>query len=414
MRAVTALLVTVVSTVANAGDWPQILGPDRNGIAKDEKLADAWPAGGPKAVWEKPVGDGFSGAAVVGDRLIVFHRPGDDEVIECLNAKTGKRIWSQSFSSAYEPSYTNDRGPRAVPLVHDGRVYLYGARGGLHCVNLSDGKPIWSRNTYEDYSSKRPSRGEPPEGYFGFGSTPIVEGNLLVLNVGGHSKEAGIVAFDRKSGKTVWKATDEKATYSSPVAATIGGQRHLIFVTRLSTVSVDPKNGRTLFRFPFGRLGPAATGANPVVIGDQVFVTGSYNFGAVLARVGRSGSKEIWSSDDVLSSQYTTSILHDGALYGVHGRQDAAAAALRCIDPETRRVHWEKRGFGYATMILADEKLLIMKTDGTLVLAEPTTKAFKELDSAPLFTDTCRALPALADGLLYVRDTKTLKCFDLR
>jgi outer membrane protein assembly factor BamB len=401
---------------ASAGDWPQILGPARNGIAQKESIADSWPSGGPKFVWEKEVGQGFAGVSVANGIAVVFHRIGDEETAEGLDAKTGKRRWSTAFPTEYVPSYNPDAGPRAAPVIHDGLVYLYGARGGLSCVQLADGKKVWQRDMYADFSSKRPSRGEPAEGYFGFASSPIVEGDALLLNVGGSSKNAGIVAFDRKTGKTLWTATDERASYSSPVAATIGGQRHVVFATRLKVVSVDPANGRVLFEFPFGELGPSATGASPVILDNSIFITGSYRFGAVLARAGRSGAIEVWRSDEILSSQYTTSIAFEKMLFGVHGRQDAAAAELRCVNPLTRQVAWKKSGFGYATMILADDKLLIMKTDGELVLAAADMKQYRELSRANLFDGrvTTRALPSLSNGLFYVRDGKTLKCFDLR
>lgn len=399
-----------------AGDWPQILGPTRNGIAQKESIADSWPTSGPKPVWDKEVGEGFAGVSVSKGIAVVYHRIGDEETAEGLDAKTGKKLWSFASPTKYQASYNPDAGPRAAPVIHEGHVYLYGARGNLSCVQLAAGKEVWQRDTYADFSSKKSSRGEPPEGYFGFASSPIVEGDKLLLNVGGSGKQAGIVAFDRKTGKTLWTTTDERASYSSPVAATIGGQRHIVFATRLKVVSVDPANGRVLFEFPFGKLGPAATGANPLVLGNSIFITGSYRFGAVLARAGRSGSVEVWSSDDILSSQYTTSIAYDKTLFGVHGRQDAAAAELRCINPMTRQIIWKESGFGYATMILADNKLLIMKTDGELVLAAADTQKYRELARANLFDGraTTRALPTLSNGLFYVRDGKTLKCFDLK
>lgn len=397
-----------------ASDWPQILGPNRNGIAgPDERIADAWKTA-PQTVWSHDVGDGFSGVAVAKGIAVVFHRLRDLEVAEGLDAKTGKPIWRAEFPTDFVPSFTADRGPRAVPLIHNDHVYLFGAKAALHCVSLKDGKKIWSRDTYTDYSSKRPSRGEPPEGYFGFGSTPIVEGDKLLANIGGYKKDAGIVAFDLNTGKTVWKSTDEKASYSSPVAATIGGRRHVVFATRLKVLSVDPKDGRVLFEFPFGRLGPTVTGACPLVLDDHVFITASYNFGAKLAKIGATGSVEIWESDEVLSSQYTTSIVHEGSLIGVHGRQDQGLAELRCIDPKTKRIHWKEPSFGYATMIKVDGKLVILKTDGTLVLAKASKKSFSEISSHQVLTSTARALPALSNGLLYVRGTKTVKCLDIR
>jgi outer membrane protein assembly factor BamB len=415
MRFVVVLsLFFLAAQGVTAGDWPQILGPNRIGIAApDEKIADTWTVA-PKTVWSQDVGDGFSGVAVSKGIAIVFHRLRDDEVVQAVDAKTGKQIWEAKFATEFVPSYTKDRGPRAVPLIHAGHVYLYGARGGLYCVTLKDGKTVWSRDTYADFSSKRPSRGEPPEGYFGFSSTPIVVGDKLLLNVGGHQKDAGIVAFNLKTGKTVWTSTDEKASYSSPVAATIGGRKHVIFATRLKVVSVDPKDGRVLFEFPFGRLGPTVTAANPLVLGDYVFITGSYNFGAKLAKVGATGSVEIWQSDDVMSSQYTTCIQHEKTLIGIHGRQDEGLASLRCIDPKTKRILWTETDFGYATLIKADGKLVILKTDGTLVLAAASKTGYKELSSHKVLDSGARALPALSNGLLYVRDAKTLKCLDIR
>jgi outer membrane protein assembly factor BamB len=409
------LLINPASDSAVAGDWPQILGPKRNGIAQKESIASSWSGGKPKLVWDKEVGQGFAGVSITNEIAVVFHRVDDEEIVEGLNAKTGEKLWRASSPTEYQASYNPDAGPRAAPVIHDGLVYLYGARGTLSCVQLADGKKVWQRDMYADFSSKRPSRGEPAEGYFGFASSPIVEGDKLLLNVGGSSKDAGIVAFDRKTGKTLWTATDERASYSSPVATTIDGKRHIVFATRLKVVSVDPANGRVLFEFPFGELGPSATGASPVILGNSIFITGSYRFGAVLARAGRSGAIEVWRSDEILSSQYTTSIASEKMVFGVHGRQDAAAAELRCVNPLTRQVIWKKSGFGYATMILADDKLLIMKTDGELVLAAADTKQYRELARADLFDGaTTRALPSLSNGLFYVRDGKTLKCFDLR
>lgn len=410
---VLALLGTLPLTVASAGDWPQILGPGRNGVAQNEKLAARWPAGGPPVVWTRPVGSGFAGIATVGDTAILFHRQGDKEIVQALNTGTGKPVWSQSFESDYVPSFNPDSGPRATPLIHDGRVYVYGARGRLACLSMSDGSIVWDRDTYKDFSSKRPSRGEPPEGYFGFASSPILEGNRLLLNIGGQDG-AGIVAFDATNGKTLWKATDDRASYSSPVAATIAGQRHIIFATRLNVVSLDPSNGRELFRFAFGRLGPAVTASNPIVLGDNVFVTGSYNFGAILAKAGPSGAVELWSSDEIMSSQYTTCVEHKGTLIGIHGRQDVGRAALRCFEPKTKRILWTEENFGYATLLLADDKLVILKTDGELVLAKASTSEYTELSSTELFTSTTRPIPALSNGLLFARDGSTLKCVDLR
>jgi outer membrane protein assembly factor BamB len=398
-------MISFVNGGLGAGEWPQILGPNRNGIAVDEKLTDSLRASGPKAVWSKPVGEGFAGVAVTNGLAVIFHRQGDDEVAEAVDATTGQLNWKVGFPTSFASQYSSDNGPRCVPLIHGDRVFLFGAGGNLHCVKLADGTKVWSRSAFADFKA--------PDGYFGAGSTPIVVAGKLIVNVGGRGS-SGVVAFDPATGKTVWQSTDEQASYSSPIAVTADGVQHVIVVARLSAMSLNPDNGAVRFRFPFGQRGPTVNAASPVVIGDQLFLTASYGIGAVSARFGPSDAKVEWTKPDCLSSQYTTPIVHGGILYGIDGREDIPPAHLRCVDPKSGRVLWSKDNFGVATLLLADEKLVIVKTDGTLVLAKPSPDSYQELGRAKVLPGTTRALPALANGLLFVRDSETLKCIDLR
>jgi len=396
-----------------AGEWPQILGPDRNGTAVGERLGDTWPDPGPSTLWSRPVGSGFAGVAVDDGVAVLFHRLADKEIVEAVDAASGELRWKSAFPATYVPVISDDDGPRATPVIERGRVYVYGAMGNLHCLELSTGRTVWSRDTYEEFNSKEPFQGEPPEGYFGMASTPIVEGDKVLVNVGGDAQGAGIVAFSRETGQTEWKATHERAGYSSPVGATVDGTRHVIFVTRLSVLSLDPESGNVRFRFPFGRLGPTVNAASPVVFDGHVFVTASYGIGAVLARIGRAEDDVLWRDEKVLASQYTTCVEHEGCLFGIHGRQDGRPADLKCFDPKSRDVHWTQPLFGYATLLKAGDKLLILKTDGVLVLAAANVDRYEELARARIAETTTRALPALAHGRFYVRDTRTLQCLDL-
>ncbi len=397
----------------HAGDWPQILGPGRNGIARDESLLDSWPDRGPAVQWQVDVGDGFAGPAVHDGTLVLFHRKLDREIVEAFDAGSGQSKWSVDYPAEYVPTYTSDGGPRAVPLIHNGQIFIYGALGGLRAIDLATGNKRWERDTFEEFNSKKRVRGEPAEGYFGIGSTPILVDGKLLVNVGGDTNQAGIVAFDPANGKTLWTATSERASYSSPIAAVFGDTKHVIFAARFNIVSVDPANGHERFRFPFGRPGPNVTAANPLVLGNKVFVSASYGFGATLAEIGPAGAKIVWHNDDVMSSQYTTCVEDNGFLYGIHGRQDVGLATLRCFDPLTQKIHWSQEDFGYATLIKADGKLLILKTDGELVLAEVNPKEFHELARASIFKTETRALPALSDGLLFARDTRSFKCLSV-
>jgi outer membrane protein assembly factor BamB len=324
-------------------------------------------------------------------------------LVMALDPLTGQQLWQTSFPTNYSSSIAPDNGPRCVPLIHTDKVIVLGAGGDLHCLDFATGKTLWSRELYQEFSA--------PEGYFGAGSSPIVEGDKVLVNVGG--KGAGIVAMSLATGAVVWKATEEAASYSSPVAVTIEGQRHVIFVTRFNVVSVNPDSGAVRFRFAFGMRGPTVNAASPVVFDKYVFVTSSYGIGAQLAVASGIGAKKVWANDDVLSSQYTTPVVQANTLYGIDGRQDQGVAQLRAVTPVSGRVNWTEENFGSGTLILADRKLLIMKTDGKLVLAAAAPERYRELAAAKLFPSTVQALPALAGGRFYARDARTLKCFQL-
>ena len=401
---------------AAAGDWPQILGPQRNGKAVEEKIASTWASDGPPLVWQRDVGQGYAGVAVRGDRLVLFHRQGAQAIAECLAALSGKPIWRQTFSTDYASTIAPDDGPRCVPLIHENEVYLFGADGDLHCLRLADGQVVWSRQLARDYAA--------PAGYFGAGSTPIVEGDLVLVNVGGKA-ESGLVALRRADGQTAWTSTGELASYSSPLATTVDGERQIIFITRLSVVAVEPQTGRVLYQFPFGARGPTVNAATPVVSGDRLFVTASYGVGARLMRIGADGARELWSRDNALSSQYTTPVELDGYLYGIDGRQDVGDGSLRCVELATGKVAWSEENFGTGNLILAGAKLLVARTGGEVMLIDPTPEAPRptarfrafgaggDATKAAARSVVVQALPALANGRLYLRDASQLKCWDL-
>lgn len=388
------VLLFTISLECRAGDWPQILGPARDGEAQDEPAIPKWPAEGPKQSWSYAVGQGYAGPAVVGNRIVVFHRVGDAERVEALDTATGQSLWQSDFDATYGGGVNPDVGPRCVPLIHQGQVYVFGAAGDLHCVSLRDGAKRWSRETYQDFQGQ--------EGYFGAGSTPIVASGKLIVNVGGRG--AGLVAFDLETGKTSWQATDDGASYSSPTLATVAGQKHAIFVTRLHTVSVDPDTGDVRFRFPFGSRGPTVNGATPLVFNDLLFVSSSYGVGANLSQITGDGAKKLWASDDVMSSQYSTCVYRDGFLYGTHGREDYSNGVLRCFEAKTGNVKWTVSGFGVAHTILVGDQLLFLGVDGRMRLAEVNSEAYRELAVAGVSSNTTRALPALANGRFYFRD----------
>lgn len=387
-------------------DWPQILGPSRNAHAPNETLPAAWPPGGPKVLWRYPLGAGYAGAAVLGKRVVAFHRVEGKERVECLSLEQGKSLWKSDFAANYRGGIDPDIGPRCVPVLTTEAAFVFGAAGDLHCVELATGKQRWSRELYADYGGD--------EGYFGAGSTPVLVGGKLLINVGG--RKAGIVAIDAASGKTLWQATDEAASYSSPTVVTLSGRQQAIFITRMNCVLVDPDNGQVTNLFPFGKRGPTVNAATPLAFDDKLFVTASYGVGAVLAKLSGKSSTAVWTSDDTLSSQYATPVQQGGYLYGIHGREDVGVAELRCVEAATGRVCWQRPDFGVAHTVLAGNKLLLQKSDGHLVLAAANPAEYEELSATQLTTEPTRALPALAAGRLFVRTGSgggNLICLDI-
>jgi outer membrane protein assembly factor BamB len=397
-----ALAATVVTQAAN--DWPQYLGPSRNGVYAGPALADAWGANGPKAVWRKQVGQGFAGPAVVGNRVILFHRVGNEEVLESLDAATGDAVWRYAYPTRYRDDFGFDEGPRAVPVVADGVIYTFGAEGQLHAVDLAKGTRLWSEDTMKRFGV--------PKGFFGAAGSPLVEGGRVIANVGGD--KAGIVAFEAKTGKVLWSATDDDASYSSGVAATIGGHRLGVFLTRDSLVGLDPASGMVQFQRRWrARIAASVNAATPIIVGDEIFVSAQYGPGAGVLRVNGSQLTDVWTSDDVLSNHYATSVFYNGYLYGFHGRQEFGPS-FRAVEFETGTVKWSQEQFRAGSVLLAGDRLLITREGGELILASASPQAFKPIARAQILQGVVRPYPALADGLLYVRNENTLVCLDLR
>lgn len=400
------LLVGGLGLTANASDWPQFLGPDRNGKTTGEGLAGTWPKEGPPVVWRKDVGQGFAGPVLKGGRVIVFHRVGDKEVIERLNAADGKQDWSCDYPSIYRDGYSSDYGPRAVPTIEGSRVYTHGADGAIRCVDFSTGKEIWAEEAGEDFGAEK--------GFFGMAGSPLVEGDAVLLNIGG-SDGAGVIALNKRDGKLLWKATDQEADYSSPTAATIHGKRQILCFLREGLFGLDPKSGGVLYHFRWRpRIHASVNAALPVVVGNRVLLTSSYDTGDNLLEIGADNKlKSVWSGDS-FSSQYATPMHKDGFLYGLAGRHDSReGTSPRCVELATGKIRWTQPGLTAAAAIMAGEHLIVVTERGELIRMDAKPDKATITGRAQILGAGVRAQPALADGKLFFRDSRRLVCVDL-
>ncbi len=401
----TAPLFALLLLPLAAQDWPQLLGPARNGVYAGSDLAESWPQAGPAMVWKRDVGQGFSAPVVAEGRLILFHRVANREKVESIDAKTGRTVWVFDYPTAYRDDFGFDEGPRAAPMIAGGRIYTVGAEGALHALDFATGAKLWSANTRQQFGA--------PKGFFGVASGPLVEGDKVLVNVGAPNG-AGIVAFDRETGKVMWTATSDEASYSAPVAATIGGARHVLFLTRAGFVDLDPATGKVRYQMRWrSRNEASVNAATPLVIGDMVFLSASYGTGATVLRFAGAQWERLWVSDEALSNHYSTSVYRDGYLFGYHGRQEYGQS-LRAVELKTGKVAWSQDDFGAGTVILAGDRLLLLRESGELMVAPATPKGFHPAAKAQLLLGPVRAYPALANGLLYLRNEKTLACFNLR
>ncbi len=392
-----------LATLTHAADWPQFLGPTRDNVCTETNLALSWPKEGPAILWKAKVGEGWSSPIAAGNRVVLLHRVADREVLDCWQTTNGAKLWHADYPATYRDDFGFESGPRATPAIAAQRVFTFGADGMLNAWNLTNGANLWRVDTRKQFHSDK--------GFFGIACSPLVERGAVILNIGGPG--AGVVAFDQATGKVLWQTTSEEASYASPVAATIGGQRRLFVFTRKNLLALDGE-GKLLWQFPWTpRIEASVSAATPLVIGDQVFITASYGAGAALLRVAGAKPETVWSGDDILSSHFSPVVHERGFLYGFDGRQEQRCR-LRCVEVVTGKVRWSEDRFGAGSILVVGGRLLILTERGELMVAPASPEKFAPAARAQILGANLRAHPALANGIFFARDQGQMIAVDLR
>lgn len=397
----------VESYVPAEGDWPFFLGPQHDGTSRETGLLTEWPAEGPPQVWSRPVGVSYSAPVVAGDRMIIFQRLGNEEVVECVDPRDGSTAyWTHAYGTRYRDRFNYNGGPRSTPTIYGDRVYTYGAEGVATCLDFESGDLIWQRPVNEEF--------HVPQGFFGVATSPVIEGNLLLLNVGGPDG-AGVVAFDATTGETAWKASDDEASYSTPIVATVNGERLAIFYTADGLLVLEPETGVERYRYPFrSKARASALAATPVLVDDIVFLSATYRVGAVALRLEPDGLVELWKDERAMQNHWATSIYHDGYLYGMDGRHERGSN-FRCVEFMTGKVMWSAdKGLGRSTFIMVDGHLIALGEQGDLALIEVSPERYIEKTRVSVLDYPVWIPPVLSHGRLYLRNEHVLECRDLR
>ena len=412
---VSALLCGSI-LAATATEWPQWRGLNRDGVSGEVGILKEWAASGPKVLWNLPLGEGFSGISVSQGRVYTMFSKGNDEFIICLNATDGQEIWRFRSDDNYHEGQGGN-GPRATPTIDGDLLFTVSAHGKLYALNTENGQKVWSHDLQRKFGSKMPR--------WGFSTSPLVEGELLIVEVGGKSKKS-IVAFNKNSGDVLWSSHKDKLGYSSPIAVTVKGIRQIICFTGTKLVSVSPTDGTIYWTYPW-KTGYDVNAATPVFIPpDKVFISSGYDKGAAVVQMrvfvspdddraatdqirenqGTVRIKEIWKNRK-MKNQFASSVLHENYLYGFDN------SILKCIEADTGEEQWKTRGFGKGTVILADGHLIILSDKGKLGLAEATPAGYIEKASAKVLSGLCWTAPTLADGKLYMRNETEMVCLDM-
>jgi outer membrane protein assembly factor BamB len=390
------------------------------------------------------VGTGYSAPSVRGDLLVLHHRIDDKEIVESFDAATGKSIWRYDYPSHFVDPYGYNNGPRCTPLLTTRHCYTFGAEGKLVCLELQTGKLIWQRDTGADWNV--------PPAFFGVGSSPVFEGDLLLVMVGGQPN-SGVVALDPKTGRSIWESVGERswqgqpmlgwpgerrvnwqpwekqASYATPVAATFHGQHHVLCLMRQGLVSLNPTNGEVNFSFWFrSPVNDSVNAMNPVVVDDLILLSAAYyRIGSVLLRVKPDGKgvEENWRST-ALEVHWTTPIYYQGYLYAFSGRNEPDAR-FRCVELKTGKVMWERdeswpphstptpEVYGRGSCIMADGKLIVLGEGGILGLFDLNPQRPEEICrfQVPQLHYPCWAAPVLSRKRLYLRSEDRLVCLGL-
>jgi outer membrane protein assembly factor BamB len=400
------LAILFVTSVTQAGDWPQWLGPTRDGVSSE--IVKPWTEQ-PKVVWRKPIGEGHSSPVVANGKVYVHAgvKGQAAEVLTAFDAATGAEAWHSSYSrAAFENKFGN--GPRGTPSVVSGKIYTFGVTGMLTCFDADGGKQVWQVDTLKEFHAKNL--------YFGASCSPLVDGTHVVVNVGG--KGASIVAFDRDRGAVAWKTLDDPASYSSPVVFGNGMEREIVCLTGEGLVGLRPDDGTVFWQFPMrDKLSESST--TPVRIGD-LLLGSSVTFGSVGLRLGSKNGQptamEQWKKDALTCYFATPVAVGTEHLYLVTGTIiPPPSATLRCVEASTGKELWSKAKVGryHATLLrTGDQKLLMLDDNGFLSLLDPNPKEYRELARSKV-CGLSWAHPALANGRLYIRDDRELLCLEL-
>jgi outer membrane protein assembly factor BamB len=387
--------------------WTQWGGPNRNFQTEASGLKDTWPAAGPRVMWKRPLGEGYSSPAVEGGVLYTMYGKPRDEVVVAADAQTGRTLWEHSTRLSFQSDASREmgNGPYATPLLVGDRMFTTGIAGRLQCLEKKTGKLVWTQHLWDDHQGSRLM--------YGYASSPIAFRDMVIVPVGGRGK--ALMAFRQADGKVAWSKNDLNNVYSSPVLINLGGLEQLVVLLDGALVAVNPHNGDLQWQVPFKAEYSIAV-ATPVWGPDNLlFISSEYGGGSKVISLRRSGAQttatELWSSNRLRLHHGNAMRIGDTIYFSSGGK--GSQAILSAVDVRTGTIHWQQRSIEKATFVWADQKLITLDQDGNLMIAHPSPKGFTISAKAPLLTRLSWTPPVLVGTRLYMRDRQSMIAVDL-
>jgi outer membrane protein assembly factor BamB len=406
---VAAVALGVWPGVVGAADWPQWRGPHRDGVSEETGLLGEWPEEGPKLLWRvADIGAGYSTPAVVGKRLYLLGNEGtDDEFVQALDVSDGRPVWSTRLGKVGPNDQPPYPGARSTPTVDGDLIYALGSNGDLVCLERG-GRPRWKKSLRDDFG------GRP--GHWAYAESPLIDGDLVVCTPGG--EEATLVALDKKTGETVWKAAvpgGDPAAYASIIVVEAAGKKQYVQFLQDGLVGVEAETGKFLWRYGRTAKGSPAVIPTPVAHGDYIYSSAARNGGGLVKLTATDDGVEAEQVyfNAKLPSNIGGAVLADGYLYGTGNK------ALECVEFETGEIKWQNRSIGSGAVCLADGRLYLHSEEGDVALAEATPEGYQERGrfTPPELPERGNSkawpYPVVANGRLYIHDFGVLWCYDV-
>jgi outer membrane protein assembly factor BamB len=391
----------VAEAAETSGSWTDFRGPKRDGHYTERPIRVDWPSRGLAPLWKQPVGGGYASITVARGRAFTIEQRGPEEVLAAYDVRSGRELWVSRWTAQFKESMGGD-GPRATPTWSDGVVYALGAAGELRAVAETDGRVLWRTNMLEDASATNLQ--------WGMSAAPLVVDHTLVVLPGGRNGRS-VVAYDRRTGKPAWSALDDQQSYSSPMLVQLAGVRQILVFSASRLIGLTPDRGEVLWEHPW-KTQFDVNASQPLLIGDnRLFVSTGYGTGAAVLELtevgGRFSVREVWRNIR-MKNQFTSSVLHEGFVYGLD------EAILACVDAATGDLKWKGGRYGYGQLMLASGHLIVLTEDGDLALVRATPDRHQEIARFPVLDGKTWNHPAIAGGYLLVRNVSEMAAFDLR